>query len=130
MPLSLKLDYDRRVPIYRQIYEAVLGALASEDLHPSEQLPTIHSLASQLGVNPNTVARAYRDLERDGHIVSQRGRGTFPAPKPAPPDSKARRLILADIFRQTLAEAARHHISARDILSYFRSKIDDEPKRD
>ncbi len=130
MPLSLKLNYDRRVPIYRQIYEAVLGALASEELQPSEQLPTIHHLAGELGVNPNTVARAYRDLERDGHIVSKRGRGSFPADKPGPPDTKARNTILADILRRTLVEAARHHISARDILRYFRSNIDDESNRD
>ncbi|MGB1015721.1 MAG: GntR family transcriptional regulator [Nannocystaceae bacterium] len=128
MPLPIKLDYDRRVPIYRQIYEAVLGALANEDLQSNEQLPTIHRLASQLGVNPNTVARAYRELERDGHIVSQRGRGTFPADKPSPPGLKLRNTILADIYKRALAEAARHQISARDILRYFRSNIDDSSR--
>src|SRR5829696_1226640 len=78
MPLDVRIDYDRGVPVYRQIYEAVTAALASGVLARDEQLPTIHELAQRLQINPNTVARAYRELDQDGYIVSQRGRGTFP----------------------------------------------------
>ena len=57
-----------------------MNALARQQLRPDEPLPTIHQLARELDVNPNTVARAYRELEQAGHVVGQRGRGTFPVP--------------------------------------------------
>ncbi|MCA9688738.1 MAG: GntR family transcriptional regulator [Myxococcales bacterium] len=123
MPLSLTLDLDRRIPIYRQIYEGVLAGLASGSLERDEQLPTIHQLASDLGCNPNTVARAYRDLERDGHIVSQRGRGTFAAEQAPARTREARDSLLSDIFKGALAEAARHGLSARELASYFQTRF-------
>jgi GntR family transcriptional regulator len=86
MPLPvLQLRYDAGVPVYRQICDAVLLALAHGELRRDEQLPTIHELARQLDVNPNTVVRAYRELERGGHLVAERGRGTFAAGATRPP---------------------------------------------
>jgi GntR family transcriptional regulator len=123
-PLKVTLDYDRRIPIYRQIYETVLAALASGSLARSEQLPTIHKLAGQLGVNPNTVARAYKDLERDGHLIAKRGRGTFPAnTTPKPPKKHERESILAAIFQRALADSARHHINAHELAAYFQRRF-------
>jgi GntR family transcriptional regulator len=118
-PLDLELDYDRGVPVYRQIYEAVVAALAGGALERDEQLPTIHDLARRLDVNPNTVAHAYRELERDGYLVSRRGRGTFAAEIEAPP-AGARRAILAEILDRALAEAARNRIGAEEALRFFR----------
>jgi len=123
--VRINLDYDRGVPVYRQIYEAVVVGLSTEELPPDEQLPTIHTLASQLRVNPNTVARAYRDLERDGYIRGQRGRGTFPVPRPKVQDD-ARDTVLRAVFDQAVTEAARHGITARQVADYFRKAVDDE----
>src|SRR5688572_5939379 len=82
MPLPpIVLDFDTGVPVYRQIKDAVVAALVRGDLAKDEQLPTIHELARALEVNPNTVARAYRELEASGHLVAERGKGTFPARK-------------------------------------------------
>jgi GntR family transcriptional regulator len=121
--VELEIDYQRGVPVYRQIVEAVLAALSTGRLARDEQLPTIHQLAARLDVNPNTVARAYRELERDGNIVAHRGRGTFPAPRrPEPIDRDA---VLADIYRRALAEGARHDIDARDIARYFQEAVHD-----
>ena len=123
-PLKVTLDFDRRIPIYRQIYETVLAALASGALERDEQLPTIHKLAGELGVNPNTVSRAYRDLERDGHIVARRGLGTLPASaKPKPPRKQQRESILARIFQRALAESARHRIDVQDLADYFERRF-------
>jgi len=118
MPLALHIDYDRGVPVYRQIYEAVTAALASGALSRDEQLPTIHELASQLAINPNTVARAYRDLDRDGYIVSQRGVGTFPSAERAPRAADKQRALRA-IFDRAIVEAARHGISAVEVVRFF-----------
>jgi GntR family transcriptional regulator len=128
MPVEIQLDYDRGVPIYRQITDAVLAALSTGRLSVSEQLPTIHELARRLGVNPNTVARSYRDLERDGHIVATRGRGTFPAPRtPEPAD---REQTLQQIFDRALHDAARHKIPASELVAYFQEALHDhEPTR-
>src|SRR5678815_4811485 len=104
MPLGLEIDYDRGLPVYRQIYEAVTRALASGALGRDEQLPTIHELARRLEINPNTVARAYRELEQDGHIVAHRGRGTFPAAVRVSRDDKEG--ILRSIYDKTIVEAA------------------------
>jgi DNA-binding transcriptional regulator YhcF (GntR family) len=110
MSLDLRIDYDRGVPVYRQIYDAVIAALASGALASDEQLPTIHELAKQLKINPNTVARAYRDLDQDGYIVALRGRGTFPSPDqqsttPPPQRSSAR------YARSTITRSAKQHPS-------------------
>ena len=119
MALELRLDYDRGIPIYRQIYEAVVAALASGALDRGEQLPTIHELAGQLEINPNTVARAYRELETAG--VAKRGVGTFPASsgEQAAP-SADRSSILRGIFERAWAEATRHRIGIDELRAYFR----------
>ncbi len=128
MPLEIELDYDRGVPVYRQIYDRVVAALGTGRLTASEQLPTIVELARRLGINPNTVARAYRDLERDGYIVGQRGRGTFPRPR-TPPDADHRDRILREIYDRAIAEGARHAIDAREIVRYFRRALHDRDSR-
>ncbi len=119
MPLDLRIDYDRGVPVYRQIYEAVTASLASGVLARDEQLPTIHELAQRLSINPNTVARAYRDLDQDGFIVSHRGVGTFPA-KERVASAADKDSALRSIFERAVADAARHGISASDVIRYFR----------
>jgi GntR family transcriptional regulator len=105
------------VPVYRQIYEAVTAALASGALARDEQLPTIHELAKMLAINPNTVARAYRELDHDGFIESHRGVGTFPTERTL--TSADKRRALRAIFDRAVAEAARHGISADELVRYF-----------
>ena len=123
--MRIKLDHDRGVPLYRQIYDAVARGLGTGVLAPGEQLPTIHQLASELRVNPNTVARSYRDLERDGHISAQRGRGTFAAPRPTAP-LDARASVLRDLFDRSVHEAGLHGITPREIADYFHKAVEDE----
>ena len=77
MPAILTVDPRSGVPIYHQIVEQVKRSVALGVLEPGEQLPTVKQLATDLTVNPNTVARAYRDLERDRVIDTAPGRGSF-----------------------------------------------------
>src|SRR5579884_2434485 len=77
MPAVLTIDPRSGVPIYLQIIEQVKRSVALGILTPGEQLPTVKQLALDLTVNPNTVARAYRDLERDQVIETAPGRGSF-----------------------------------------------------
>jgi GntR family transcriptional regulator len=128
MPFDVELDYDRGVPVYRQIYEAVARALASGRLAASEQLPTIHDLAARLEINPNTVVRAYKDLERDGHIVARRGKGTFTSPRPpgANASTSTQEAVLRGIYDRAMVEAAGHHISPKQVVRFFRKALHDE----
>jgi GntR family transcriptional regulator len=77
VPVVLNVDPRSGVPIYQQIVEQVKRSTALGVLQAGEQLPTVKQLALDLTINPNTVARAYRDLERDGVIETASGRGSF-----------------------------------------------------
>jgi GntR family transcriptional regulator len=74
---QLTLDDESPVPVYAQLSEQMLGAVARGDLSVGEQLPSVRDVAARLGVNPNTVNRAYAELERIGVVETRRGRGTF-----------------------------------------------------
>jgi GntR family transcriptional regulator len=80
MPTLFTVDPRSGVPLYLQLIEQVKRAVALGVLGPGEQLPTVKALALHLTINPNTVARAYRDLERDGIIETSPGRGSFIRP--------------------------------------------------
>ena len=73
--MRIRVRPDSPVPIYEQILSQVVFAVAAGDLAPGELLPSVRDLSAELVVNPNTVARAYQELERDGVIVTRRGVG-------------------------------------------------------
>lgn len=75
--LKVNLDFSSGIPIYAQIVDQVRALLLSGDLKPGDQLPTVRQLASELRVNFNTIARAYRLLDEAKLISTQRGRGTY-----------------------------------------------------
>src|SRR5579871_5895501 len=74
---QFQLDMGSGVPVYRQIIDQVLGGIAAGALKPGDQLPTVRQLAVDLSINPNTVVRAYRELEIRGVLDTQQGSGTF-----------------------------------------------------
>lgn len=82
-PFAFRLDSHSGVPVYRQLIDQVQGAIASGALKPGEQLPTVRLVAVELAINPNTVMRAYREMEIRGILDTQQGTGTFIADRPA-----------------------------------------------
>ncbi len=104
--MKLHVEPESKVPIYAQIEEQIRSFVAAGNLRPGEQLPTIRQLAADLRVNYNTIARVYLDLDRDGIISTQRGRGTFVAGKPNEEQmERARQEKLLAIVRAALDEA-------------------------
>jgi GntR family transcriptional regulator len=81
--LHFSLDFRSGMPIYEQIVEQVQTFLANGDLKPGDQLPTVRQLASELRINFNTIARAYRMLDEAGLISTQQGRGTYLLEQPS-----------------------------------------------
>jgi len=76
-PFAFRLDTHSGVPVYRQLIDQVHGAIAASTLATGDQLPTVRQVAVDLAINPNTVLRAYRELEIRGLLDSQQGTGTF-----------------------------------------------------
>lgn len=104
MPVVLTVDPRSGVPIYLQVIEQVKRSVAVGILQPGEQLPTVKQLALDLTINPNTVAKAYRDLERDGVIETSPGRGSFIRANGVAESAKA---AASDVAREALESAVR-----------------------
>jgi GntR family transcriptional regulator len=94
-----RLDAGSGVPIYRQLMAQVRQELLLGRLRPGEQLPTVKEVVDALAVNPNTVAKAYRELEHEGLVRSRQGLGTFVAATPPTTLVAARPALLASLTR-------------------------------
>jgi len=113
-------------PLYVQIMDEVRRALALGDLEPGDILPSVRSLASELAINPNTVAKAYRELESDGTVRGRRGRGTFVTPAARPETERPR--ITREVARRALRDARRHGISVDRLVRALREEAGREDR--
>jgi GntR family transcriptional regulator len=110
------LDLKSGVPVYRQIIDQVLGAIASGGLSSGDQLPTVRQLAVDLSINPNTVVRAYRELEIRGIVTTQQGIGTFITPQQVEPDEAERQRRLSRLVGEFMARAGAVGFTAEDVV--------------
>src|SRR6476620_5602279 len=114
------LDPKTGVPVYRQITDQVLVAIASGALVAGDQLPTVRQLAVDLSINPNTVVRAYKELEIRGFLQTQQGAGTFLANQKVNEDEVQRRERLDRIVSEFVARAAADGYTLSEILERLR----------
>jgi GntR family transcriptional regulator len=118
--IPLKLDFRSGSPIYIQIMEQIRQMIASGELQPGDQLPTVRQLATDLRINWNTVARAYKLLDEAGLISSQRGRGTYVWEKPSEATTlMLRQQALQGLTRRYLMEAIRLGCSPTEVAELF-----------
>jgi GntR family transcriptional regulator len=119
----MKIDPRSHVPIYRQIAEEVRAAVAAGIYRPGEVLPSLRAMAVEIQVNPNTVQRAYDELEREGLIYSQRGRGLFVCEQ----GTASAQLTAGDGVRRSFDEAIRASLAAgmktRQIREIFHAAL-------
>lgn len=115
----LYIDYKSGLPIYEQVYNGILRLVSLGILQPGAQLPSVRSVASEAGVNPNTVQKAYAMLERDGVIFSVPGRGSFLAEQNTLLDKRRRAAL--DAVRAAVAEAIMAGVAAEEILQEVES---------
>jgi GntR family transcriptional regulator len=112
------------MPLYAQVTESVRHAVATGRLRPGEQLPTVRQLAVDLRINPNTVARAYTELERDGVICTRQGRGTFVSDAPSQARAGPDHRRLAEVARKALLEAQRLGFGGQELLGALQEALE------
>ncbi len=99
----LTLNYRDAQPIYRQIRDGIRRMIVTGALGPDEKLPSVRSMATDLAINPNTIQRAYAELEDEGYIYSVPGKGSFAAPgREGELDRRKERLL--EMLRELLTE--------------------------
>ena len=122
--LTLQLDFHSGLPIYTQIVEQIQSQLANGILKAGDQLPTVRALASDLRVNFNTVARAYRMLDEARIISTQQGRGTYITEIPPPEVSeKLRQESLSSLTQRYISEALRLGFTHREISQLVKDNL-------
>src|SRR6185369_6015756 len=125
---SFRLDLHSGVPVYRQIIDQVLAGIAAGSLAAGDQLPTVRQVAVDLEINPNTVVRAYRELEIRGVIETQQGMGTFVANKKIKQDEVERQRRLTQIVTDFVARAGAAGFTVGDLMEQLQAY--DNPKRE
>jgi GntR family transcriptional regulator len=120
--MQLHLTPRDGLPIYRQIVNQVKYLLAAGRLAPGEELPAIRTLAEQLVINPNTVARAYLELERAGLVTKRQGSGTYASDTRSPLRRGERLRLLTERADALLAEARHLEIEIGEVLELLRER--------
>jgi len=119
--MVITIDAADARPIYIQITDEVKRGIVLGTLQPDAPLPSVRQLASELRVNPNTVAQAYRELEREGLVYVLRGQGTFVSATASSTMSAERSKIARAVAKRALREAYRHGVDARELITAIRA---------
>lgn len=114
--MQLHIQFQDGVPIYLQVMQQIKYLVASGRLQPGDELPSIRALAEQLVVNPNTIARAYRELEVAGVVEKRRTAGTYIAETGSPLARKERMKQLKERVDQLLVEAFQMGFELDDVI--------------
>jgi GntR family transcriptional regulator len=114
--IELKLDLKSGVPFYRQIIDQIKSAIATGAVEPGDRLPTVRQLAVDLSINPNTVSRAYTELELTGLVETQMGSGTFVGQRGVERNDVERRRLLDQLCQEFLSKASTHGFNLDEIL--------------
>jgi GntR family transcriptional regulator len=120
--VHIEISLQDGVPIYRQIVNQVKYLIASGQLDAGAELPPIRSLAEQLLVTPNTVVKAYGELQSEGLVYKRRGAGTYVAEIESPLAKKEQKKILARRADALLAEARQLKFSFDDVLTLLQQR--------
>jgi len=126
--LNLGLDATSGVPFYRQIILQVEMAIADGRLQTGNQLPTVRGLAVDLQINPNTVARAYNELEIRGIVNTQQGTGTFISDKKIELTDVEREQVLGRLTQSFLASASSYGFAVDEILAFLARGHEEQAK--
>ncbi|QDT95116.1 GntR family transcriptional regulator [Gimesia aquarii] len=120
--MQIQLSEADGTPYYQQVTNQIKFLVASGRLEPHEQLPSVRGLAQQLTITPNTVARAYRELEAEGVVISKRGAGVFISNGVSPLSNKEKRRILNERMDALLTESRQLGVDEETLLKLLRQR--------
>ncbi|HEY6349290.1 MAG TPA: GntR family transcriptional regulator [Candidatus Angelobacter sp.] len=126
---QFRLDLRSGVPVYRQLIDQVRVGMASGTLAAGDQLPTVRQLAVDLAINPNTVLRAYRELELGELLETQQGTGTFITERKPRRDDVERERQLNQLVGEFLARAGAAGFTVEELLKELRELVHDQAPR-
>ena len=118
----ITLNYRDARPIYEQVRDGLRRLIVSGAIADGEKLPSVRALASQLAINPNTIQRAYSELESEGYAVSVPGKGSF-AVRRERAENDGRRLALTETLRETLRELRALGMTTAELDAIYREEI-------
>ena len=127
-PFAFRLDLRSGVPVYRQIIDQIMGGIAAGILTPGDQLPTVRQVAVDLAINPNTVGRAYRELEIRGVLETQQGSGTFIGSQTVKPDDVEHARQLNQLVNDFVARAGAAGFTLEDLMEQLHDRQIDSAK--
>ena len=125
----IQLDLHSGMPVYRQVIDQVRGGIASGLLEPGDQLPTVRQLAVDLAINPNTVIRAYRELELGVLLETHQGTGTFISAQKMKRADAERERQLAQIVGDCVSRAGAAGFTIDDLIEELRGLAIEPPRR-
>ncbi len=126
---AFRLDAHSGVPVYRQLIDQVQAAIATGALSPGDQLPTVRHVAVELAINPNTVLRAYREMEIRGILDTQQGTGTFIADRQVEPAPEERERQLAQLTGEFVSRAGAAGLTVGELIEALRQRSNEGQAR-
>ncbi len=122
-PFGFRLDQQSGVPVYRQIIDQVQAGIASGTLSSGAQLPTVRQVAVDLAINPNTVLRAYRELEIRDVLETQQGTGTFISDRKMKQDGAERNRKLDQLANEFVSRAGAGGFTVQELIENLRDRL-------
>jgi GntR family transcriptional regulator len=122
--MQFRIDNGGDRPVYQQIIDQVKRDVALGRLLTGEKLPTVRQLAGLLAINPNTIAKAYRQLEQEGIIVTRPGVGAFIADINSTMSMSVRKRILCDDIERVIVEAVHMQIEKQSLIEWFVERVE------
>jgi GntR family transcriptional regulator len=121
--IEFKLDIKSGVPFHRQIVDQIRYGIASHRLLPGEQLPTMRELAVELEINPNTVRKAYSELEILGILDTQQGTGTFVGEQEVEIGDDEKQRMLKQICDELVARGHQYNLTLKEIVDHLQGRL-------
>ena len=121
--MQIRIDNASDRPVYQQIIDQVKRDIALGRLAQDERLPTVRQLAGQLAINPNTISKAYRQMEQEGIINTRPGAGTFVAGLDSELSGSVKKKLICDDLERAVVDAFHMQIDERTLLKWFEEQI-------
>ena len=122
--MQIRIDNASGRPVYQQIIDQIKRDIALGRLVKDEKLATVRQLAGQLAINPNTIAKAYRQLEQEGIIVTRPGAGAFVANLDSNLSKAVKKRVVSEELERIVVEAFHMQIDGRTLLEWFNNAVE------